>query len=101
MVVTYGGHGMVAAEQERGTWYLPGEAADVRDVCGAGDTVFATIGVMLSSGHGLWRACQIATALAAEQVTQLGVTCAPGVPTSPDTDRCHRTGMSYRTWRTP
>ena len=35
VVVTYGGHGMVAAEREGGTWYLPAEATELRDVCGA------------------------------------------------------------------
>lgn len=39
------GHGMVAAERGGGTWYLPARDVNVRDVCGAGDTVLAVIAV--------------------------------------------------------
>ena len=45
VVVTIGRHGMVCAERDGATWYLPAEATEVRDVCGAGDTVLAAIGI--------------------------------------------------------
>lgn len=37
VVVTIGRHGMVCAERDGKTWYLPANATHVRDVCGAGD----------------------------------------------------------------
>ncbi len=76
VVVTYGGHGMVAAEQEGGTWYLPAEATEVRDVCGAGDTVLAAIGTVMVEGICLRRACRLATKTGGRQVAELGITAA-------------------------
>jgi rfaE bifunctional protein kinase chain/domain len=72
VVVTYGGHGMVAAERDGGTWYLPAETTDVRDVCGAGDTVFAAVGVKMPNGHSLREACQFAVTAASQQVSHIG-----------------------------
>lgn len=73
VVVTYGGHGMVAAEREGGTWYLPAEPAEVRDVCGAGDTVLATIGVTMLDDNCIRRACRMATKAGGRQVGELGI----------------------------
>jgi hypothetical protein len=50
VIMTYGRHGMVAAERDGEAWYLPAEGTQVRDVCGAGDTLFAAIAVGLLSG---------------------------------------------------
>ena len=73
VVVTYGGHGMVAAEREGGTWYLPAEATEVRDVCGAGDTVLAALGTGMLNGDCLRRACRVATMVGGRQVAELGI----------------------------
>ncbi|MBC8355139.1 MAG: hypothetical protein H8E66_24450 [Planctomycetes bacterium] len=73
VVVTYGGHGMVAAEREGGTWYSPADATEVRDVCGAGDTVLATLGAGMLDGHCLRRACRLATKAGGRQVERLGI----------------------------
>ena len=64
---------MVAAEQESGTWYSPAEATVVRDVCGAGDTVLAAIGVSLARGESLRDSSKLAVMTAAEQVSQIGI----------------------------
>ena len=76
MVVTYGGHGMVAAERDGDTWYLPAEPTDVRDVCGAGDTVLAAIGAAMLDGNCLRRACRFALVAAGNQVISVGISSA-------------------------
>lgn len=73
VVVTYGGHGMVAAERAGGTWYLPAEPTEVRDVCGAGDTVLAALGTGMLNGDCLRRACRVAATASREQVGRLGI----------------------------
>ncbi|MCA9120064.1 MAG: D-glycero-beta-D-manno-heptose-7-phosphate kinase [Planctomycetaceae bacterium] len=73
VVVTYGKHGMVAAERDGGTWYLPAEVTHVRDVCGAGDTVLATIAYAMLDGHCLRRACPFALGAARQQVEHFGI----------------------------
>ncbi len=73
VVVTYGGYGMVVAEREGGTWYLPAEATDVRDVCGAGDTVLAAINVGMLAGNSIHQACRFALRAAGNQVARVGI----------------------------
>jgi D-beta-D-heptose 7-phosphate kinase/D-beta-D-heptose 1-phosphate adenosyltransferase len=73
VVVTYGGHGMVVADREGGTWYLPAEATEVRDVCGAGDTVLAALGAGMLEENGLRRVCRLATRAGGRQVEGLGI----------------------------
>ena len=53
VVVTLGAQGLVCAEREWGTWYLPADCVEVRDVCGAGDTVLAAIGAAMLRGKSL------------------------------------------------
>ena len=60
VIVTLGCHGMVCAERDRAVWYLPAEPTEVRDVCGAGDTVLAAIGVGLLNGNSRRKACWLA-----------------------------------------
>ncbi|MCA9119244.1 MAG: hypothetical protein H6822_22510 [Planctomycetaceae bacterium] len=72
VVVTYGGHGMVVAEREGETWYFPAKATDVRDVCGAGDTVLVALGLALLDGNSLQASVRLAISAAAHQVAQLG-----------------------------
>ena len=73
VVVTYGWHGMVAAERDGGAWYLPAKATEVRDVCGAGDTVLAAMAVGLARSESLRDSCELAVMTAAEQVSQIGI----------------------------
>ena len=48
-------------------------AGHVRDVCGAGDTVLAAIGVAMADGKSLYNACSFASVSAAHQVTFFGI----------------------------
>ena len=73
VVVTYGGHGMVGAKGDGEVWYLPVEPTEVRDVCGAGDTVLAAIGVAMINGNSIHEACRLATVAAGHQLTTLGI----------------------------
>jgi D-beta-D-heptose 7-phosphate kinase/D-beta-D-heptose 1-phosphate adenosyltransferase len=73
VVITLGRYGMVCAELSGATWYLSATPTEVRDVCGAGDTVFAVLGVAQAQGHGLSHACQIANAAASQQVATVGI----------------------------
>lgn len=71
-VVTIGRYGMVYAERDGATWYLPAECTEVRDVCGAGDTVIATFAYSLAQRLPLHIASRRASAAASEQVRHLG-----------------------------
>jgi D-beta-D-heptose 7-phosphate kinase / D-beta-D-heptose 1-phosphate adenosyltransferase len=73
VVITRGKRGLVCAERKGDTWTLPAPCVTARDVCGAGDTILATIGVAIARGDSLHRACTQAVAAAAEQVTKIGV----------------------------
>lgn len=73
VIVTIGRHGMVCAECEDATWYLPAEPVEVRDACGAGDTVLAAIGLALLAGNCLHRTCRLATMAGGRQVAELGI----------------------------
>jgi len=72
-VVTIGRHGMVCAERDGATWYLPANATDVRDVCGAGDTVLAAINVGMLAGNSIHQACRFALRAAGNQVARVGI----------------------------
>lgn len=72
VVVTYGAYGMVAAEREGGTWYMPAEPTTVRDVCGAGDTVMAALSTSMLAGNCFHQACRLATTAGGRQVERLG-----------------------------
>lgn len=51
---------MVCAERSGATWHLPATPTEVRDVCGAGDTVFAPLAVGLFLEKSLRAACRAA-----------------------------------------
>jgi D-beta-D-heptose 7-phosphate kinase/D-beta-D-heptose 1-phosphate adenosyltransferase len=76
VVVTIGRHGMVCAERDDATWYLPAKPAEVRDVCGAGDTVLAAIGADMLDGSCLLTACRLAAKAGEHQVGKIGVAAA-------------------------
>lgn len=76
VVVTYGEHGLVLAEREGAVRYLPAEATEVRDVCGAGDTVLATLGAGMLEVNCLRQACRLATKAGGHQVADLGIAAA-------------------------
>ena len=55
------------------TWCLPPEPTDVRDVCGAGDTVLAASGAAMPNGDSLHEACRFALSAASQQVAHFGI----------------------------
>ncbi len=73
VVVTIGRHGMVCAERVGATWYLPAEPAEVRDVCGAGDTVLSALGIAFAEEGSLRDAGYLASVAANNQVTTVGI----------------------------
>jgi len=73
VVVTLGRHGMVCADKRGATWYLPAIPTDVRDVCGAGDTVLAAIGAGTLDGNCLRMACRLAAKAGGHQVGEIGI----------------------------
>ena len=73
VVMTLGDRGLVCAEQAKAPWHLPAVPVDARDVCGAGDTVFAALGVALARGWSLGQACQFAVVAASQQVATIGI----------------------------
>ena len=73
VVVTLGRFGMVCAERSGTTWHLLAAPTEVRDVCGAGDTVLAALAVALMTGEPLRAACRAAMGAAGRQVGAVGV----------------------------
>lgn len=73
IVVTIGRHGIIGAEHDGAIWYLPAEPTEVRDACGAGDTVLAGLGAALLAGQSLRQACETASFAAGQQVRSLGI----------------------------
>lgn len=72
-VITLGRYGMVCAERTGATWHLPPTPTEVRDVCGAGDTVFAALGVDVITGKKLRDACRSAMCASGRQVASIGI----------------------------
>jgi rfaE bifunctional protein kinase chain/domain len=82
VVITLGEQGLVCAERNGETWHMPAVSVPPRDVCGAGDTVLATLGVAIARGETLRDSCALAVRTAAEQVSQVGVVPVPPVATN-------------------
>jgi D-beta-D-heptose 7-phosphate kinase/D-beta-D-heptose 1-phosphate adenosyltransferase len=74
VVMTLGERGLICAELGTDPGHLPAVPVNARDVCGAGDTVMAALGVTLARGYSLPQACQCAAAAASQQVATLGIT---------------------------
>lgn len=72
VVVTLGRHGLVGAELAGATWYLPARPVDIRDVCGAGDTVLVAFGATVLAVDSLLQAARRASVAAAHQIFQAG-----------------------------
>jgi len=73
VVITLGDQGLVCSERGGDMWHVPAAMATVRDVCGAGDTVLATLGAMVARGARLREACVLAVKVAAKQVSRVGI----------------------------
>jgi rfaE bifunctional protein kinase chain/domain len=75
LLLTRGEHGMTLFTRTR-TTTIPAQAREVFDVTGAGDTVIATLAVMLAAGAGLEAAMRIANRAAGVVVGKLGTATA-------------------------
>jgi rfaE bifunctional protein kinase chain/domain len=75
LLVTRSEEGMTLYEKGRAR-HEPARAREVFDVSGAGDTVIATIGVMLGAGMPLWDAVTVANQAAGIVVGKLGTAVA-------------------------
>jgi D-glycero-beta-D-manno-heptose-7-phosphate kinase len=73
LLVTLGDRGMTLFQGER-VRHEPARVHEVSDVSGAGDTVIATLGVMLAVGTNLEEAMRIANSAAGVKVTKFGAT---------------------------
>jgi D-glycero-beta-D-manno-heptose-7-phosphate kinase len=73
LLVTLGDKGMTLFEADR-VRHEPAKVHEVSDVSGAGDTVIATLGVMLAVGKPLDEAMRIANSAAGVKVTKFGAT---------------------------
>jgi len=75
LLLTRGEHGMTLFRKS-GALTIPAEAREVFDVTGAGDTVIATLAVMLAAGAGLEAAVRIANRAGGIVVGKLGTATA-------------------------
>ena len=75
LLVTRGGDGMTLFERAR-RWHVAAQAREVSDVSGAGDTVIATLAVMLASGHAMEEAVRVANRAAGIVVGKFGTAVA-------------------------
>jgi rfaE bifunctional protein kinase chain/domain len=75
LLVTRGADGMTLFERAR-RLHVPAQAREVSDVSGAGDTVIATLAVMLASGHTMDDAVKVANRAAGIVVGKFGTAVA-------------------------
>lgn len=72
LLVTRGDKGMCLVDSGRTPLMIPAKAREVYDVSGAGDTVIATLGAAVASGHTFPEAAVMANEAAGIVVTKLG-----------------------------
>jgi rfaE bifunctional protein kinase chain/domain len=72
LLLTRGEDGMTLFRKNRKTFQVKGEKREVSDVTGAGDTVIATLAVMLAAGEGLEAAVRAANRAGGIKVTKFG-----------------------------
>jgi D-beta-D-heptose 7-phosphate kinase/D-beta-D-heptose 1-phosphate adenosyltransferase len=72
LLITLGAQGMLLCCKGKRPFHIPTVAREVFDVSGAGDTVIATIGVLLAAGADAATAVRIANQAAGVVVAKLG-----------------------------
>jgi rfaE bifunctional protein kinase chain/domain len=72
LLLTRGENGMTLFKKSRKTFQVKAEKREVSDVTGAGDTVIATLAVMLAAGEGLESAVRVANRAGGIKVTKFG-----------------------------
>ena len=73
LIVTLGAGGLMVLPEEGEALHLLASARDVYDVSGAGDTVIATLAMMMSAGAPIAEACVVANAAGGLAVQRPGV----------------------------
>jgi D-beta-D-heptose 7-phosphate kinase/D-beta-D-heptose 1-phosphate adenosyltransferase len=73
VLITLGAAGMVLIEQDGSISTVPTRAMNVADVSGAGDTVIATLGAMMSIGVPVREAASLANIAAGHVVAEPGI----------------------------
>lgn len=72
LLLTRGENGMTLYKKNRRTFQVKADKREVSDVTGAGDTVIATLAVMLAAGEGLEAAVRLANRAGGIKVTKFG-----------------------------
>jgi rfaE bifunctional protein kinase chain/domain len=72
LLLTRGENGMTLYKKNRKTYQVKAAKREVSDVTGAGDTVIATLAVMLAAGEGLESAVRLANRAGGIKVTKFG-----------------------------
>ncbi len=72
LLVTRGAQGMSLIHKAEKVLHIPAQVREIYDVTGAGDTVIATLGAVLSTGEDLAKACELANIAASIVVRKLG-----------------------------
>ena len=72
LLLTRGEKGMTLYKKNRKTYQVQGERREVSDVTGAGDTVIATLSVMLAAGESMESAVRLANRAGGIKVTKFG-----------------------------
>jgi rfaE bifunctional protein kinase chain/domain len=72
LLLTRGENGMTLFKKNRKTFQVKGEKREVSDVTGAGDTVIATLAVMLAAGESIDSSVRIANRAGGIKVTKFG-----------------------------
>ena len=72
LLLTRGADGMALYRKNRKTFQVKAERREVSDVTGAGDTVIATLAVMLAAGEGMESAVRLANRAGGIKVTKFG-----------------------------
>jgi len=74
IVITDGENGMFLYDKNKCDWdWIAPKKAKVKDVCGAGDTVLATIATGIAKDINLFNCCSLASLTASEQIQTIGI----------------------------
>lgn len=69
----YANHNQTATTRDHSNGFIPAIETQAKDICGAGDTVFAVIGTFLAKGFNLKEACEYAVRYASQQIQSFGI----------------------------
>lgn len=74
IIITDGKNGMFLYDKDKEDWdWIAPNLVNVKDVCGAGDTVLATIATGIARNIDLLSCCRLASLTASEQIQSVGI----------------------------